>query len=241
MDLSPPVADPDDRTAPHGVEGGVGSGSVRGPSVVLPIRRGAAAILVIALAVSACGGSSASAAPSNGSESASSTAPNASTPADPSAGPTDAAQPSDAASPAAGGDGGTGNGAIPSLSDGQWTAGKAHADVTGDVSDNVDGTIMESLAITTDQNTTLMYFSADATKQIAVALAGGTASVSVTTPSWVGGGGTTAGAECNVSFTKTDDKALAGTVTCTKAPVLSVGSLTADQFADMNVTFDATR
>ena len=245
MDLSPPVPDPDDRTAPHGVEGGVGSGSVRGPSVVLPIRRGAAAILVIALAVSACGGSSASAAPSNGSGngsgSASSTAPNASSPADPSAGPTDGAQPTDAASPAAGGNGGTGNGAIPALSDGQWTAGKAHADVTGDVSDNVDGTIMESLAITTDQNTTLMYFSADATKQIAVALAGGTASVSVTTPSWVGGGGTTAGAECNVSFTKTDDKALAGTVTCTKAPVLTVGSLTADQFADMNVTFDATR
>ena len=209
--------------------------------MVLPIRRGAAAILVIALAVSACGGSSASAAPSNGSGSASSTAPNASTPSAPSAGPTDAAQPTDAASPAAGGNGGTGNGAIPSLSDGQWTAGKAHADVTGDVSDNVDGTIMESLAITTDQNTTLMYFSADATKQIAVALAGGTASVSVTTPSWVGGGGTTAGAECNVSFTKTDDKALAGTVTCTKAPVLSVGSLTADQFADMKVTFDATR
>ena len=183
--------------------------------MVLPIRRGAAAILVIALAVSACGGSSASAAPSNGSGSASSTAPNASTPSAPSAGPTDAAQPTDAASPAAGGNGGTGNGAIPSLSDGQWTAGKAHADVTGDVSDNVDGTIMESLAITTDQNTTLMYFSADATKQIAVALAGGTASVSVTTPSWVGGGGTTAGAQCNVSFTKSDDKAL--TTSCSTA------------------------
>jgi hypothetical protein len=213
--------------------------------VALPIRRGVAAVLVLGLAVSACGGSSASAAPSTGggggTGSASSPTPNASTPAQPTPAPTDAAQPTDAASPVAGGNGGTGNGAIPSLSDGPWTAGKAHADVKGDVTDTVDAAITAGLALTTDQNTTLLYLAPDGTKQVAVALAGGTASTSVTTPQWVGGGGTTQGAECTVAFSKSEDKALAGTITCTHAPVLNVGSLGADQFADIVVTFDATR
>ena len=154
-----------------------------------PMRRGFAAILVLGLAVAACGGSSASATRASGDGSgggtASSSAPNASTPAEPTAEPTDAAQPTDAAaSPATGGNGGTGNGAIPALSNGQWTAGKVHADVTGDVADTVDGVITSGLALTDQQNTTLTYFSSDATKQVAVALAGGTAAVSVTTPQW---------------------------------------------------------
>jgi hypothetical protein len=246
MDLSRLPGDPDDRSARHGVEGGVGSGGLRGSSVALPIRRGAAAVLVIGLVVTACGGSSASAAPASGSGSGtgsgSSPAPNASSPAVPTPASTDAAQSTEpTASPAAGGNGGTGNGAIPTLSDGQWTAGKAHADVKGDVTDTVDGAIMAGLAITTDQNTTLIYLAPDGTKQVAVGLAGGTASTSVTTPQWVGGGGTTVGAQCSVAFSKTDDKALSGTITCSHAPVLNVGSIGAEQYADIVVTFDATR
>jgi hypothetical protein len=210
--------------------------------VLLPIRRGAAAILVLGLAVSACGGSSASAAPSSGSGggSASSAAPVGSTSAQPTAAPTDAAQPTAATSPVAGGNGGSGNGAIPALSDGQWTAGKAHADVTGDVSGSFDGSINPALATTADDNTSLIYFTPDATSQIAVALAGGTAAVSVITPAWVGGGGSTEGAQCTIAFTKAEDKALAGTVTCTRAPVLDPSGA-ASKSADMTVTFDATR
>ncbi len=105
----------------------------------------------------------------------------------------------------------------------------------------MDGVITSGLALTDQQNTTLIYFSSDATKQVAVALAGGTAAVSVTTPQWVGGGGSTAGAECAIAFTKTDDKSVAGTITCSHAPVLKIGSLAADQFADIVVSFDASR
>jgi hypothetical protein len=214
--------------------------------VASPIRRGAAAFVVLGLVVAACGGSSASAAPSGGSAgsggSGSSVAPNASTPAQPTPASTDAAQSTEPAqSPAAGGNGDNGNGSIPKLSDGPWTAGSAHADVHGDVTDAVDGAITAGLAITDDQNTTFIYLAPDGTKQIAVALAGGIVSTSVTTQQWVGGGGTTQGAECRVSFTKTEDKAVAGTVTCTKAPVLAMGNLQPDQFADITVTFDASR
>jgi hypothetical protein len=214
--------------------------------VLLPIRRGAAAILVIGLAVSACGGSTASTAPStapstgSGGGGTSSSSPNASASAQPTTAATDAAQATASASPATGGNGGTGNGSIPTLSDGQWSAGKAHAEVTGDVSGTFDGTISPPLSPTASNNTSLIYMSPDSLKQIAVALAGGTAAVSVITPEWVGGGGTTEGAQCSVSFTKAEDKSLAGTVTCTKAPVLGATGAT-NKFADIVVTFDATR
>jgi hypothetical protein len=245
MNLSPAVRHPDDRAAPHGVEGVVGSGSVRVPSVVLPIRRGAAAFLVLGLAVSACGGSTASAAPSTGSGggSSASAAPTAAaatataTASSPAA--TDAA-PSESASPATGGNGGTGNGSIPTLSDGQWTGGKAHAEVTGDVSGTFDAVINPALATSAGNNTSLTYFTPDSLKQVAVALAGGTAAVSVITPEWVGGGGTTEGAQCSVSFTKSEDKSLAGTVTCTNAPVIDATGA-ASKAANIVVTFDATR
>ena len=57
--------------------------------------------------------------------------------------------------------------------------GKVHADVTGDVADTVDGarSTSGSGARPISKNTTLTYFSSDATKQVAVALAGGTAAV----------------------------------------------------------------
>lgn len=196
-----------------------------------------AASLVVGLALAACGQSASSAAPGGTGSAAtpagvSPSAPPASSDGSPSAEPT--------ASQQASGGGGGGTGGVPALSDGDWTAGVAHADVSGDVSGTIDAPLLVGLATTSGTTTQLTYVATDGSGQIGVAINDGTVAVSVSTTGWVGGGGTTEGAQCSATFSKGDATSVAGTVTCTRAPVIdSTGAQ--NKFADITVTFEASR
>jgi hypothetical protein len=192
------------------------------------------ALVVMSLVAVACGSSAQSAAPSVSSPSPVASASNS---PQPSTQPTGASQSSQPSATAAG-NGGTG--AVPSLANGDWKSGKAHAVVSGDVTATVDGEIKPGLATTLNDNTSLIYFSADGVTQIAVAIAGGVAAVSVISPAFVAGAGTTIGAPCQANFTKADATSVEGTITCRGAPVLEQGAATAKK-ADIEASFNATR
>ena len=186
-----------------------------------PHRRSTAGLLVVVLVLAACGGSAATTAP-DGSGSAP-TAPPDGQSAEPTAPP--ASQ---------GGNGGTGS--VPTLTDGDWTAGTAHADVTGDVSATLDANLLVGLATTQGAATQLTYTTTDG--QISVAINGPDVSVSVSNGQWVGGGGTTT--MCTSTFTKGDATNVAGTVTCNGSPIIDASGV-AGKSANLVVTFEASR
>jgi hypothetical protein len=176
-------------------------------------------VLSSAIALAACGGSAATNPPDGGAGSA-----------------TPAANSTDAATTPASQGGGTGN--VPALTAGDWTAGKAHAEVSGDVSGTFDAPLLVGLATTDGPATQLTYVDAATNTQIAVAINGSDVSISVGNGEWVGGAGTS-GSPCTVQFTKGDASNVAGTVSCPDAVVID--STGTGRSADMTVTFEATR
>ena len=200
---------------------------------VVPGRRAAAILLVLCLAIVACGGSTPSGTPAG----TSTATQGAATDAAPSDAPTDGGQATPPPDPGTG----TQGDPVPALGDGNWTAGRATAEVTGDVTASLAGEILQGLATTSGGNTSLVYIDQTNGTQIAVAMIeGGTASVSLATTEWVGGGGTTTDAQCTADFTAGDANKVAGTIRCSRAPIIDTGGQ-ADRFADMVVTFEATR
>jgi hypothetical protein len=149
--------------------------------------------------------------------------------------------PSAAAEASQGGGGGGGGGGDSGLTlpDGAWTAGHANATVSGDLSGTIEADLFAATSITDGGNTFLQYISSDGA-QVAVAIYPNDVGVSVVSSDFSGGGGSTAGGQCEVSFSRSDDNAVEGTVHCEDAPMLS-STGTVDTLATLDVSFSATR
>lgn len=147
--------------------------------------------------------------------------------------------PSAAADASQGGGGGGGGDSGLTLPDGAWTAGRANATVSGGVSGTIEADLFAATSITDGGNTFLQYISSDGA-QVAVAIYPNDVGVSVVSSDFSGGGGSTAGGQCEVSFSRSDDNAVEGTVHCEDAPMLS-STGTVDTLATLDVSFSATR
>jgi hypothetical protein len=149
--------------------------------------------------------------------------------------------PSAAAEASQGGGGGGGGGGDSGLTlpDGAWTAGHANATVSGDLSGTIEADLFAATSITDGGNTFLQYISSDGA-QVAVAIYPNDVGVSVVSSDFSGGGGSTAGGQCEVSFSRSDDNAVEGTVHCEDAPMLS-STGTVNTLATLDVSFSATR
>jgi hypothetical protein len=189
--------------------------------------RTAAGLLSVALIGAACGGAAAPT-PTPGSSPGTSQPPGGQ--ATPAGGGTPTTAP--VVTPAGGAGGAT-------LPDGSWTAGTVHAVISGPVSQTIDAPLLAANSVSGQAQTSLIYVAEDTATQVSIAIYPDDVAISVTTATFVGGGGSTADAPCDASITRADANAVEGRVICTNAPVIDMSG--ASQLVNIDATFSATR
>lgn len=148
------------------------------------------------------------------------------------------AEPSAAAEASqAGGDGGGGGGLDASLSDGAWTGGEAHIDVSGDATATADAPLTPTLSLTDSASTNLIYTN-EAGVLIGIAIYVDSFAISITTAEVVAGGGSTT--TCSVDWHSTDDNNLSADFDCPNAPSFTASGSSGGT-VDIRGSFTATR
>lgn len=145
------------------------------------------------------------------------------------------AQPSAAAEASQGGGGG--GGLDVTLSDGAWTGGEAHIDVSGDATATADAPLTPTLSLTDSASTNLIYTS-EAGALIGIAIYVDSFAISVTTAEVVAGGGTTT--TCSVDWHSTADNNLSADFDCPNSPSFTASGSTAGT-VNIRGSFTATR
>ncbi len=144
---------------------------------------------------------------------------------------------SSTSAPEAGGDvGGTG-GIDTALTDGNWTGGSVHVEMSGDATGSLDADLLSANSITDGQSTTLFYTGAEGVG-VGVAIYPDSWAISVTTSDLTGGGGTTT--ECTVTYESVEDDNVAGAFSCPNSPVFTLAAGSAGTVT-FEGSFDATR
>ena len=136
-----------------------------------------------------------------------------------------------------GGSGGGGGGLDASLSDGTWTGGEAHIDVSGDATTSADAPLTPTLSLTDSSSTNLVYTS-EAGVLIGIAIYSDSFAISITTAEVVAGGGTTT--TCSVDWHSTADNNLSADFDCPDSPSFNASGGTAGT-VDIRGSFTATR
>lgn len=148
------------------------------------------------------------------------------------------AEPSAAAAASqAGGGGGGGGGLDATLSDGSWTGGEAHIDVSGDATATADAPLTPTLSLTDSASTNLVYTS-EAGVLIGIAIYADSFAISITTTEVVAGGGTTT--TCSVDWHSTADNNLSADFDCLNSPSFTASG-SAGGTVDIRGSFTATR
>lgn len=137
----------------------------------------------------------------------------------------------------AGGDGGGGGGLDATLSDGSWTGGEAHIDVSGDATATADAPLTPTLSLTDSASTNLVYTS-EAGVLIGIAIYADSFAISVTTAEVVAGSGTTT--TCSVDWHSTADDNLSADFDCPNSPSFTASG-SAGGTVDIRGSFTATR
>lgn len=187
-------------------------------------------LLVVALFLAACSGTPAVATPTPtlppGGGTPQPTQPGGGTP-QPTIGPGQPTPPG----------GGGGGGVFP---EGAWQAGAAHVVITGDYNTTVDLQLIPFASMSTVDITIFQYGSDTNQVFLSVSLDAASVNVVITTPEFVGGGGTTTDSACGVTFGRQETNAVAGAITCQSAVVISTGGI-ADKHISLQAQFTATR
>jgi hypothetical protein len=148
------------------------------------------------------------------------------------------AQPSGAAEASqAGGGGGDGGGLDATLSDGAWTGGEAHIDVSGDATATADAPLTPTLSLTDSASTNLIYTN-EAGALIGIAIYVDSFAISITTAEVVAGSGTTT--TCSVDWHSTADNNLSADFDCPNSPSFTASGSTAGT-VNIRGSFTATR
>ena len=129
--------------------------------------------------------------------------------------------------------GGSGGATLP---DGSWTAGTVHAVISGPVSTTIDAPLLPANSVSGQAQTSLIYVDEDTATQISIAIYPDDVAISVTTATFVGGGGET---DCDASITRADANAVEGRIICTDAPVINMSGV--QSLVNIDATFSATR
>lgn len=135
------------------------------------------------------------------------------------------------------GDGGDGGGLDVTLSDGAWTGGEAHIDVSGDATATADAPLTPTLSLTDSASTNLIYTSA-AGALIGIAIYVDSFAISITTAEVVAGGGTTT--TCSVDWHSTADNSLSADFDCPNSPSFTAAGSTPGTVT-IRGSFTATR
>jgi hypothetical protein len=136
-----------------------------------------------------------------------------------------------------GGGGGGGGGLDATLSDGAWTGGEAHIDVSGDATASADAPLTSTLSLTDSASTNLIYTN-EAGVLIGIAIYADSFAISITTAEVVAGGGTTT--TCSVDWHSTADNNLSGDFDCPNSPSFTATGGTAGT-VNIRGSFTATR
>ena len=132
---------------------------------------------------------------------------------------------------------GGGGGAV--FPDGVWTSGSAHIVVTGDYNQTNDLGLGGGLS--GGGVTTFQYASVDQTVAFTVSVDADTVSIVISTPQYVGGGGTTTDAPCAANWTRKDANLAEATLQCTGAVVIGTSGAGGAQRINVQASFSATR
>jgi hypothetical protein len=132
--------------------------------------------------------------------------------------------------------GGSGGATLP---DGSWTAGTVHAVISGPVSQTIDAPLLPANSISGQGQTSLIYIDGDTATSVTIAIYPDDVAISVTTATFVGGGGSTENAPCDASITRADANAVEGRVICANAPVINMSGV--QSLVNIDATFSATR
>jgi hypothetical protein len=181
-------------------------------------------VLVLALAAVAACGSSAS--PSTSASVAAGATPvPASQPAEPTDVPTDGGGPAFS---------------IPPIVDAQYTTGKLHAEISGDVTTTLDAPLQGGLSFTSGDSTVLSYADATGSNGGGIVIGGGILGVTIATKELSTAGSTGDSNHCDVSLSQSDASRLAGTFDC-KRLIGVVPDGSRNVTVDMKGTFEASR
>ncbi|HEX2420420.1 MAG TPA: hypothetical protein VHL55_02360 [Acidimicrobiia bacterium] len=145
-------------------------------------------------------------------------------------------KPDEATATSAAETGGTGSEIGVTLSDGSWTGGTVHVEMSGDATGSFDAELVSANSITDGQSTTLYYVGSGG-EGVGVAIYPDSWAISVTTPDLTGGGGTTT--QCRVNYQSTEDSNVGGEFSCPDSPVFTLTGATGT--ATFVGSFDATR
>lgn len=133
----------------------------------------------------------------------------------------------------------SGGGAV--LPEGNWSGGAIHLVVSGDFSGTYDAPLVGTTSLTTPDITLLNYLATDPDIGVAVSINPTFTAVVVTTPQFVGGGGSTQDAGCTATFPRADASGLEGTLSCQNAPVLGMTGGGVEKHVNIEASFTATR
>jgi hypothetical protein len=154
--------------------------------------------------------------------------------------PTATAGSGSAQTPAPGGGGGGGGGGGLTLPEGAWSGGNLHLVVSGDFSATIDAPLFPSTSVTIPDYTILYYIAEASQSSVTLGIYSDYVAISLTTPQFVGGAGSTQDSVCSASFARREANSVEGTITCTDAPVVSTAGAIG-QTVDMQGSFTATR
>jgi len=169
------------------------------------------------LVLFACGSGGGDATDSAAEEAVATTLSASATSESPSASPA-TTEPDDPTATSAAEAGANGSGGI-SLSDGSWTDGVVHVEMSGDATASFDANLVSANSITDGQSTTL-YYVGDGGEGVGLAIYPDSWAISVTTAELTGGAGTTT--ECTVNYQSAQDTSVAGEFSCPDSPVFTL-------------------
>ena len=122
------------------------------------------------------------------------------------------------------------------LSDGSWTDGVVHVEMSGDATASFDADLVSANSFTDGESTTLYYVGAGG-EGVGLAIYPDSWAISVTTAEMTGGAGTTT--ECTVNYQSAEDTNVAGEFSCPDSPVFTLTG--ASGTVTFVGTFDAAR